>query len=77
MNEMPKTLWKNFKEKNFVDLELTLNGQKEAVDMTLLARIKKMTSVSNVENVDTLLVTAEDAAGVAMVVQVGDVEEVV
>jgi len=67
-------LSKNFKEKNFVALELTLNGQKEAVDMTPVERTRKMINVSNVENEVTLLVIAEDVAAVVTVVQVADAE---
>jgi len=74
MNEMPKMLSKNFKEKNFVALELTLNGQKEAVDTTPVERTKKMTNVSNAENEVTLLAIAEDVVAGVAVVQAEDAE---
>ena len=76
MNEMPKMLSKNFKEKNFVAPELTLNGQKEVVVMTPVAKTKKMTNVLNAENVVTSLEIVGDVVAVPTVVQVDTEDEV-
>jgi len=78
MNGMLRMLSKNCKEKNFVALELILNGLKEAVDMTPVERTRKMINVSNVENEATSLAIAEDVVAVVVVVLVVDaVAEVV